>query len=119
MNGDERFHKQIQDRERRRVAAEKRNRRRPDSDRWAGLGMLGLVGWAFAVPMLAVLALGIWLDTTLDSPYLWSLMAVFVGAALGGFNAWHWVRHEQKRAERDYGLYSGAEEDTGEDTDVS
>lgn len=68
---------------------------------WFGLGMLGLVGWAFAIPMLSVLALGIWLDTRFASPYSWSIMAVFVGAATGATNAWYWVRNERTKIEED------------------
>ena len=87
---------ELKRRERRRLHA----RRRKDHS-WFGLGMLGLVGWAFAIPMLAVLALGIWLDTRGDSQYSWSLMGVFVGAAVGGFNAWYWVKNEQRKIEED------------------
>ena len=29
---------------------------------WAGLGMMGLVGWAVAVPTLLGAALGLWMD---------------------------------------------------------
>ncbi len=82
--------------ERRRVRAGKRSERS-----WFGLGMLGLVGWSFAIPMLVVLAIGIWIDTRYDSPYSWSLMAVFVGAAVGALNAWYWVQHESRKIEED------------------
>jgi ATP synthase protein I len=76
-------------------------RKRGQGDRWAGLGMIGLVGWAFTIPMLAVVAVGIWLDTQTDTPQSWSLMAVFIGAFIGGLNAWYWVRHEERKTEEE------------------
>lgn len=87
---------QLKQRERRRLHAKKR-----EEHTWFGLGMLGLVGWAFAIPLLAVLAVGIWLDTRFESDYSWSLMGVFVGAAIGAVNAWYWVKHEERRIEED------------------
>lgn len=93
------FEEELRARERRRVRAEKRRARGEHS--WFGLGMLGLVGWAFAIPLLAVLGVGIWLDTRLESPYSWSLMGVFVGAAVGALNAWYWVRNEERKIEED------------------
>ena len=87
---------ELKERERRRIRAKRRT-----EHSWFGLGMLGLVGWAFAIPMLAVLAVGIWLDTRFETPYSWSLMGVFVGAAIGAVNAWYWVKHEERRIEQD------------------
>ncbi|HKJ85500.1 MAG TPA: AtpZ/AtpI family protein, partial [Spirochaetia bacterium] len=86
----------LEDKERRRIRA-----RASREHSWFGLGMLGLVGWAFAIPMLAVVAVGIWLDTAYESAYSWSLMGVFVGAAIGGLNAWYWVRNEERKIEED------------------
>jgi ATP synthase protein I len=79
----------------------KAKRRGEEGDRWAGLGMIGLVGWAFTIPMLAVVGLGIWVDTQTESPLAWSLMAVFVGAFIGGLNAWYWVRHEERKTQEE------------------
>lgn len=94
---DEQTRSRFESDERRRL----RSRGRTDENRWAGLGMLGLVGWAFAIPMLLTVGLGIWADTRFDSPFAWSLMAVFVGAFVGGINAWYWVQHEQRKLEED------------------
>lgn len=88
--------KELERREERRLKAQ-RSEERP----WFGLGMLGLVGWAFAIPMLAVLGVGIWLDTRLETPHSWSLMGVFVGAGIGALNAWYWVKNEQRKIEED------------------
>ncbi len=87
---------ELRRKERRRMHARRRRERS-----WFGLGMLGLVGWSFAIPMLLVLAIGIWVDSTYESPYAWSLMAVFAGAAVGALNAWYWVRHESRKIEED------------------
>lgn len=87
---------ELKRKEQRRMQARRRTERS-----WFGLGMLGLVGWSFAIPMLIVLAIGIWIDTRYASPYSWSLMGVFVGAALGAFNAWYWVKHESRKIEED------------------
>ena len=47
--------------------AERRERARQEGRHtvWFGFGMFGLVGWAVAVPALAGVALGHWLDTRL------------------------------------------------------
>ena len=44
--------------------AERKLKARRDAARgvWFGLGMFGIVGWSVAVPTLAFLALGIWID---------------------------------------------------------
>ena len=91
---------QLEDELRRREQRRLRAKNRQEHS-WFGLGMLGLVGWAFAIPMLAVLGIGIWLDTRLEDAYSWSLMGVFVGAAIGAANAWYWVKNEQRKIEED------------------
>lgn len=82
-------------REARRIRAKNQE----DNDRWSGLGMLGLVGWSFVLPMLVIVGVGIWADIQTESAYSWSLMAVFVGAAVGAANAWYWIHHEQQKTE--------------------
>ncbi len=93
---DREFGDRIREEEKRRLKHRSRRERS-----WFGLGMFGLVGWAFALPMLGILAVGIWLDTRSVGGYSWSLMAVFVGAALGAFNAWFWVQAEQRKIEEE------------------
>ena len=63
---------------------------------WFGLGMFGMVGWSVAVPMLALLALGIWIDRRWPSQYSWTLMLLFVGIVLGCLNAWYWVSKQRR-----------------------
>ena len=55
-------------------------------------------GRAVAVPTLAGLALGLWLDARGGGPGgggpTWTLSGLLGGAALGCLNAWYWVRRE-------------------------
>lgn len=64
-----------------------------------GLGMFGLVGWSVAIPTLLMLALGIWVDRTYQSPYSWTLMLLVLGIMIGCMNAWYWVSRESKSEE--------------------
>ena len=72
---------------------EKARRRRQESA-WYGLGMFGLVGWAIAVPIVAGVALGVWIDRNWPGEVSWTLTLLLAGAVLGAFNAWYWVQRE-------------------------
>ena len=50
---------------------------------WFGLGMFGLIGWSVALPALAGVALGAWIDRTWPSRYSWTLMLLLGGIILG------------------------------------
>jgi len=63
---------------------------------WFGLGMFGLVGWSVAIPTLAGIALGAWLDGRVDGRVSWTLTFLFVGVVIGCLNAWRWVRRESR-----------------------
>lgn len=63
---------------------------------WFGLGMFGLVGWAVAVPTLIGIAVGLWLDATLESARSWTLALLLAGVVLGCLNAWYWVSRESR-----------------------
>lgn len=64
---------------------------------WFALGMFGMVGWAVTLPTLMGIALGLWVDRQVDSPYSWTLMLLAVGLALGCWNAWYWVKKESQK----------------------
>lgn len=64
---------------------------------WFGFGMFGLIGWAVAVPTLAGIALGLWLDAHWPARFSWTVALLFAGVALGCINAWWWVRREAPR----------------------
>lgn len=59
-----------------------------------GLGLFGLVGWSVAVPIVAGVALGLWLDRHWPGRVSWTLTLLIAGAMLGAFNAWYWLQRE-------------------------
>jgi ATP synthase protein I len=68
---------------------------------WFGLGMFGLVGWAVAVPTLAGIAAGVWLDGRLSGGPSWALTGLVAGVALGCMNAWWWVQRTGRQGDDD------------------
>lgn len=79
---------------RRRAERKRRAEGRPRRSAWFGLGMFGLVGWAVAVPTLAGVALGAWLDTAAPARFSWTLALLLAGVAVGCANAWFWMQRE-------------------------
>lgn len=80
-----------------RSAARKiRARREGERSVWFGLGMFGLVGWAVALPTLAGVALGLWLDSAAPTDFSWTLALLLAGVVLGCANAWYWVSRESR-----------------------
>lgn len=63
---------------------------------WLGLGMMGLIGWAVAIPTLIGVAIGIWLDRNYPATFSWTLMLLITGLFIGCLNAWHWVVKEHR-----------------------
>lgn len=90
---------------RRQLAAKRarklRARRRGEHNAWFGLGMFGLVGWSVAVPAVACIALGVWIDGRWPGRYSWTLMLLVVGIALGCLNGWYWLVRERRNIERE------------------
>jgi ATP synthase protein I len=82
---------------RRDVARKRRARRRGDRGLWFGLGAFGLVGWSVAIPTLAGLALGVWLDGRLGGAFSWTLALLVAGVCAGCANAWYWIAQESRR----------------------
>ena len=66
--------------------------RHKDETVWFGLGMFGGVGWSVAIPTLAGVAVGLWIDRSWPSRYSWSLMFLIIGVVIGCVNAAYWVR---------------------------
>lgn len=87
---DKNFIKNIVSKQNRKLKA----RQEKNQSVWFGLGMLGLVGWAVAIPTIIGIAIGIWIDNTWPSRYSWTLMMLFIGLILGCLNAWFWVKRE-------------------------
>jgi ATP synthase protein I len=73
-----------------------RSRREGRRSVWFGLGMFGLIGWAVALPAVAGVAMGLWLDRRFPSRVSWTLTCLVAGALLGSLNAWFWVQRESR-----------------------
>jgi ATP synthase protein I len=69
-------------------------RKRKRRSAWFGLGMFGMIGWAVAIPVLAGIALGLWIDSRWPGGISWTLVLLFAGVALGCLNAWYWLQRE-------------------------
>lgn len=74
-----------------------RARRQGKRTVWFSLGMMGMIGWSIALPTLAGVALGAWIDHAWPSRISWTLTMLLAGAAVGCLNAWRWVRQESER----------------------
>lgn len=73
-----------------------RARRGKERDAWFWLGMFGLVGWSVAIPSVAGIALGLWLDERYPTEASWTLTFLIIGVALGCLNAWYWIKQESE-----------------------
>lgn len=84
---------------------------------WAGLGLMGMVGWSVAVPTLIGVFIGQWLDSTRGDSRSWTLTLLAAGLVLGCVNAWRWVNKENS-FNRDIEHKTGNNgENTGKDTE--
>lgn len=80
-----------------RAARKLKARKRPESNTWFGLGMIGIIGWAIVVPTLLGAALGSWLDKNHPGGHSWTLALLVAGLVLGCFNAWNWVSQQETK----------------------
>lgn len=62
---------------------------------WASIAILGVVGWSVAVPTLAGVAIGVWIDHHWPSHVSWTLMLLFGGLVFGCVSAWLRVKGDQ------------------------
>lgn len=95
---EEEFRRKVRESQKRKMRARKQG----DQGVWFGLGMFGLVGWSVAIPALLAIALGVWIDTRIESPYSWTLMLLVIGIGLGCVNAWYWISRERKNIEEEF-----------------
>ena len=68
---------------------------------WSSLCTFGIIGWTVAVPLIIGILIGIWMDGAYPQGFSWTLTFLFVGGALGCFNAWHWISKESKKIKND------------------
>lgn len=78
-------------------------RRDTSSGVWFGLGMMGLIGWSVAVPMLLGAAIGLWIDNKYSGKISWTLTLLVIGLLAGCLNAWHWMAKEEKEIQKEQG----------------
>lgn len=84
--------KRVGDREMRKIKA----RKNATESVWKGFAMFGVIGWAVAIPTLAGVAIGIWLDQHYPSNHSWTLTMIVIGVVIGCLNAWRWVSEENR-----------------------
>lgn len=73
-----------------------RARRERPTTVWTYLSFFGLVGWTVAVPTLLGLALGLYLDSVLDTDQSLAVTFLVVGVTVGCAMAWYWIRRESE-----------------------
>jgi ATP synthase protein I len=91
------FIRQVSRKEARKLKA----RRRKPGGVWFGLGMIGLVGWSVALPILFCIALGIWIDSHWPGTFSWTLCCLIIGVVIGCINAWRWISWQHKAIEKE------------------
>jgi ATP synthase protein I len=63
---------------------------------WFGLGTFGMVGWSVAIPTVAGIFAGIWIDLKWPGKTSWTLMLLVIGLLVGCLHAWFWVSRQRK-----------------------
>lgn len=94
------FQKTVDDKARR-----KQRHQRESSKIWFSLGTFGMVGWSIAIPMIAGIFFGIWLDKNFAGDMSWTLTLLVGGVFLGCANAWYWIEKERKHTQEERSHY--------------
>jgi ATP synthase protein I len=59
------------------------------------IGAFGVIGWSVALPTLAGIALGVWIDARYETGTIsWTLTLMILGLAAGLAIAWGWIHRE-------------------------
>ena len=69
--------------------------RRRTNGNWSSIAILGVIGWSVAIPTLAGIAIGLWIDHHWPSRFSWTLMMLIGGLVFGCVNAWLRVKGDQ------------------------
>ena len=56
------------------------------------LSQIGVLGWIIVTPMLIGVFAGRWIDEKLGSGIFWTAPLLMLGAALGSWSAWKWMK---------------------------
>ncbi|MEO6218467.1 MAG: AtpZ/AtpI family protein [Sphingomonas sp.] len=77
-----------------RVRGERRARWLRDGDGSVArrLAQIGVLGWITVIPMLIGIFAGRWLDGRYHSGIFWTAPLLMLGAALGCWSAWRWIK---------------------------
>jgi ATP synthase protein I len=57
------------------------------------LAQIGVLGWITVIPMLIGILAGRWLDGRYHTGIFWTAPLLLLGATLGCWSAWRWVRN--------------------------
>ncbi|MBN2675972.1 MAG: AtpZ/AtpI family protein [Alphaproteobacteria bacterium] len=81
----------------RRVHAQKEH-----NNNWRMTSFFGLIGFSVIIPLFACILGGVWLDKNYTQTSIsWTVLGIFVGLLVGGFNAWRWIQKEEIEIEKD------------------
>ena len=58
---------------------------------WSSVGTMGTVGWSIALPTALGVFFGRWVDSRLDSGYVFMFFFMFLGLAMGCFVVWRMI----------------------------
>ncbi|WP_289041132.1 AtpZ/AtpI family protein [uncultured Aliiroseovarius sp.] len=61
-----------------------------------GIGTFGMIGWSIAVPTVAGVFLGLWLDRIAPQAFSWTIALLLGGVVIGAIIAWGWISKEGK-----------------------
>lgn len=74
------------------VRRDKEAQNDPEPSVAARLGQIGVLGWTIVVPTLLGLFVGRWLDRRFATGIFFSAPLLMIGAAIGLWSAWKWMR---------------------------
>jgi ATP synthase protein I len=89
-SGAERMIRQVGAQQDRMIRARQRT-----NGNWSGIAILGVIGWSVAIPTLAGIAIGLWVDHHWPSRFSWTLMLMIGGLVFGCVSAWMRVKGDQ------------------------
>lgn len=101
MSTENEFHKQVSEKEQRKLEAKRRGKQ----SIWYGFSMFGLIGWSVAVPTVLFVLLGLWLDEHSAGTRSYTLALLLAGLVIGCLNAWYWVSRKMKELQEDNDEY--------------
>lgn len=93
----EEFARQVGIKEERKIKA----RNDPQQNVWLGFVKYGVIGWSVAIPTLAGVACGVWLDRNYPATHSWTISLMALGLFLGCAAAWKWVESEGNKIKKD------------------